>query len=211
MAIQIRSPPRPPTEESWQRVQTFHLDQCSRSGQSRSGSRRRSSGARVATLFEIAANFFARWIDPHSYPISFCGLAHHIDDARAPQAGDRLWNVGPRLRLIGVTRYFALTTSSPMGRGRRLNIRGEAFGPRVEKAVFHKRRNQRVTGLRYKCALVNRNVKNHSLSCLFYFLHFCHANFLSRSMQNSEVHTLSFRLVGPYLLCETNPVGQSYI
>ena len=28
-------------------------------------------------------------------------------------------------------------------------------------------------------------------------------------MHNSEVHTLLFRLVGPYVLCETNAVGQS--
>ena len=133
-AKQIRPPIPFPWEEFSSPGQTFHLHQCSRSGQRCSGSRRRSSGARVATLFQIAANSFARWIDPHSYPISFCGHAHHIDGVRAPQAGDRLSTVGPRLRAKRVIRYSPLTTSSPLGRGRPLSIRGEAFRPGLEKA-----------------------------------------------------------------------------
>jgi hypothetical protein len=40
-----------------------------------------------------------------------CGLANHIDHARAPQAGDRLWELGSCMHLIGVIRYIARTTS----------------------------------------------------------------------------------------------------
>jgi hypothetical protein len=79
----------------------------------------------VATLSEIAANSFARWSDPHSYPVfffSFCGLANHIDDSREPQGGDRRWTLGPCPHLIGVICYLARTFSSLKGRGMFLTI-----------------------------------------------------------------------------------------
>ncbi len=58
--------------------------------------------------------------------------------------------------------------------------------------------------------LVNRNVKNQLLSHVFriFIPHslFLPCKFSLASMQNSEVHTLSFRLVRPHVLCETNHV-----
>jgi len=134
VAIQIRSPPRPPKEESWRRIQTFRRDQCSRSGQSRSGSRCRSSGVRAATLSETAGNSFARLSRPHAYPISFCGPADHIDATGAPQAGDRFWKAGRAGRLIRVVRHFALTTAR-LSEGVDPIPWGESFRPGLEKQV----------------------------------------------------------------------------
>ena len=144
----------------------------------------------MATLFQIAANFFARWIDPHSYPISFCGQAHHIDGVRAPQAGNRLSTVGPTLPAKRVIRYSPLTTSSPLGRGGSLSIRGRRLDLDQRRRCFPQAANLESKWRGTGCALVNRSVKSQPLSCLFGFSIFAMQIFSRIDEKFGSAHSL---------------------
>ena len=88
----------------------------------------------MATLFEIAANSFARWSRSKFVPnFLFAGLLTLSTTSKLHKRAIVL-EMGPRLRFIGVFRY-SLDNFEDARRAAPQHSEG-SFGPRLEKGVF---------------------------------------------------------------------------